>query len=230
MSSTAEERSVNGRRYDLIAFDVDGTLIGNSDGKVVWELFNRHFGGDDSVNQTRFRAYREREISYARWVELDVTDWVRVGATRAEMVQVIRDQLQPIAGAFETLERLVRRGYRLVVISGTLDITIELLFPRHPFEVVRTNKLFFAADGTISGWEATPYDMEGKADALVEIAREMAIPLERTVFVGDNVNDVYVMRRAGLAIAFEPKKDVVREAAQHVVEGDLGGVAELLDA
>lgn len=218
------------RRYDLVAFDVDGTLVRHAAGKVVWELFNGAFGGDDSVNVTRFAAFRAGEISYPEWVALDVGDWVRVGATREQMAQIIEAELTPTPGSAEALERLRRRGYRLAVISGTLDITLQQLFPSHPFEQVRTNALIFDASGRVCDWRATPYDMEGKAEALVQIAGEMGIPLERTVFVGDNINDVYVMRRAGLAIAFEPKTDEVREAADVVIVDSMLEVAELLGA
>ena len=217
------------RDYDLIAFDVDGTLVRHRHGKVVWEVFNRAFGGDDSVNISRFRAYRAGEISYPEWVALDVGDWVRVGATRQRMAELIRAELAPTPGAEETLKRLAQREYRLAVISGTLDITLELLFPQHPFEVVRTNALLFDDEQRVCDWRATPYDMEGKADALVEIADSMQIPLQRTVFVGDNINDLYVMRKAGLAVAFEPKTDEVRTTAHHVLEGDMRPLAELLD-
>ncbi len=221
--------SPSGRRYDLVAFDVDGTLVRHAAGKVVWELFNGAFGGDDSVNVARFRAYRAGEISYPDWVALDVGDWVRVGATREQMATIIEAELSATPGSVEALERLRACGYRLAVISGTLDITLELLFPAHPFEQVRTNALFFDGAGRVCDWRATPYDMEGKAEALAEIAAEMGIPLERTVFVGDNINDVYVMRRAGLAIAFEPKAEEVREAADVIVEGNMLEVVELLD-
>ncbi|MBW2734286.1 MAG: HAD family phosphatase [Deltaproteobacteria bacterium] len=215
------------KRYKLVAFDVDGTLVGNRSQKVVWELFNRHFCDNEAINQTRLKAYLAQEITYARWVELDVSDWIAVGATRSEMERVIRQHLYLMPGAKETVERLRGAGYRLAVISGTLDLTLSLLFPEHPFEEVFTNRLCFDAQGRVSGWEATPFDMEGKADALVEIAARMKIDLDATVFVGDHINDTHVMRRAGLAIAFQPKRDEVREVADHEVD-DLREVARLL--
>lgn len=215
--------------YQLVAFDVDGTLVGNRSQKVVWELFNHHFCDNEAVNETRFAAYRAGEISYEQWVELDVSDWIAVGATRAEMAQVIREHLYLMPGALETVERLGRAGYRLAVISGTLDITLSLLFPEHPFEEVFTNHLRFDAQGKVNGWQATPFDMEGKAHALEQLATRMGIDLDATVFVGDNVNDMHVMRRAGLAIAFQPKKDEVRQVADHEVH-DLREVARLLGA
>lgn len=223
------EPAVALKSYQLVAFDVDGTLVGNHSHKVVWELFNSHFCDNEVVNKTRYKAYLAGEISYAQWVELDVSDWIAAGATRDEMERVIREHLFLIDGADETVRRLGQAGYRLAVISGTLDITLSLLFPEHPFERVFTNHLTFDAQGRVDGWKATPFDMEGKAHALEQLAAEMGIELDQTVFVGDNVNDMHVMRRAGLAIAFQPKKDEVRAVADHEID-DLRDVARLLGA
>jgi len=215
--------------YGLVAFDVDGTLVDSPDGKVVWQLLNARFIGDDAVNIERFHAYMRGEITYARWVDLDVGQWVEARATRQQIVEEIVSRLRLVRGAREAVNELRARGYHLAVISGTLDLTLELLFPEHPFEEVYTNRIWFHADGQIAGWAATPYDMEGKARALAEIAERRAIPLARTVYVGDNINDLQVMRIAGLAVAFEPKHPSVESAADAVVREDLRGLLELLE-
>lgn len=215
--------------YKLVAFDVDGTLIGNRDGKVVWQLLNNHFARDETANARRYEAYMTGQITYAEWVDLDVGQWVEVGATRTEIVGVIQQHLFLVPGARETVEALRQRGYKLAVISGTLDLTLALLFSEHPFEEIFTNKIWFDDQGLIAGWEATPYDMSGKAEALAEIASRQQVTLEQTVYVGDNINDIQVMEAAGLAVAFEPKHPSVIEAADEVVRGDLRGLIPLLD-
>jgi phosphoserine phosphatase len=216
--------------YRLVAFDVDGTLVEGEQGKVVWQLLNQRFGGDDKVSVERYHAYQRGEITYAEWVDLDVGEWVAARATREQIVDEIRRNLHLVNGARETVDALRARGYRLAVISGTLDLTLELLFPEHPFEEVFTNQIWFDVDGQIAGWRATPYDMEGKARALREIAARMEIPLPATVYVGDNVNDLQVMQLAGLAVAFEPKDPSVARQAQAVVRRDLRGLLALLGA
>jgi phosphoserine phosphatase len=195
---------------------------------VVWQLLNARFGCGDAEETTRFQAYMRKEITYPEWVDLDVGEWVRAGATREQLSEIIRAHLRLVPGARETALELRARGYRLAVISGTLDLTLELLFPEHPFEEVFTNRIWFDGDGRIAGWEATPYDMEGKAEALSAIAARMNVPLAATVFVGDNINDLQVMARAGLAVAFEPKHPSVTAAAAAVVRGDLRGLLDLL--
>jgi phosphoserine phosphatase len=218
--------SGDARAYDLIAFDVDGTLVEHPEEKVVWQLLNRRFLGEDTINETRLRAYREGMITYDQWVALDVSDWQRCSATREQVIQALRD-LSLVPGARETVEALRDRGYPLAVISGTLDITLDLLFPDHPFEEVHTNRLVFDDDGRLVGWQATPFDMDGKARALREMAARRGIGPDRCAFVGDHLNDVEVARLAGLSIAFRPKSSELREVADVVVEDrDLRAILE----
>jgi len=55
-------------------------------------------------------------------------------------------------------------------------------------------------------------DRAGKARALEQFAREVGVPLEQTVAVGDGANDIDMLSVAGLGIAFNAKP-VVQEHA-----------------
>jgi phosphoserine phosphatase len=127
-------------------------------------------------------------------------------------------ELRLVTGARETVSVLKRRGYHLGVISGTLDLTLELLFPDHPFEEVFTNRVTFDRAGRLVGWHATPFDMAGKARALRQMAEHRGLSLQRCAFVGDHLNDVEVAREAGFAVAFRPKCEELRRTARVVVE------------
>jgi phosphoserine phosphatase len=212
----------------LVAFDVDGTLVESADGRVVWQLLNASHGSAPEENRRRYQAFMSGEISYPEWVDLDIGSWQASGATRTQLAAAIRDGLFPAPGALETIRELKSRGYRLAVISGTLDLTLELLLPSHPFEAVFTNKIWFDEAGLIAGWRATPYDNAGKAEALERVAAEMGLTPADAVFVGDNINDLEVMARAGLAVAFNPKAPKVETAADHVLRADLRGLLKLL--
>ena len=206
------------RRYDLVCFDVDGTLVTHPEEKTVWEILNVRFVGTDRLNEQRYRMYRSGEISYTEWVALDIGDWARAGATR-ETILAEFSELKLVEGVRETLGALKGAGCRLAVISGTLDLCLETLFPDHLFDDVYTNRIRFDAEGLIAGWEATPFDMEGKARALREIARREGIPLEKSAFVGDHRNDVAAARDAGFSIAFNPKSAEIEHASDVVIRG-----------
>lgn len=204
---------------ELIAFDVDGTLVEHPEGRVIWQLLNSRFTGSDEVGELRFRDYVAGRIDYERWVALDVEGWIEGGANRTAILEEVR-KLRPIAGAMAALRMLRDRGYRLAVISGTLDVVIDEHFPDHPFESVFTNKLHFHENGQLASWEATRYDMEGKARALELLAEQAGIPLSRCAFVGDHLNDVPVARRAGYSVAFNPKCEELIAAATVTVRSE----------
>jgi len=200
----------------LIAFDVDGTLVDHAEGMVIWELLNQRFVGDSRMNHQRYQDYKEGRIDYPTWVALDVGGWIHARATRAEILQEVR-RLRPVEGASETLHALKARGYKLAVISGTLDVVIDEFFPDHPFEEVYTNVLVFDEEERLVGWKATPFDMDGKARALRHLASLYDLPLSRCAFVGDNLNDLGVARIAGFTVAFNPKCAELESVAHAVV-------------
>ena len=203
-------------RFDLVVFDVDGTLVEHAEDKTVWEVLNLRFTGEDGVNHERFAAYLEGRLSYAEWVALDVTGWRDAGATRDDIVAAF-EPLKLVPGTRETLAALHEHGSRLVVISGTLDILLDTLLPEHPFDEVYCNRIQFGDDGRILAWSATPFDMSGKSVALKAIAMREGIPLSRAAFVGDSDNDVWIAREAGYTVAFNPKSNELEQAADTVV-------------
>ncbi|MDQ7008537.1 MAG: HAD-IB family phosphatase [Acidobacteriota bacterium] len=205
----------------MVCFDVDGTLVRHPEDKTVWQVLNEEFlgpgqGGGDGE---RFKAFVEGRLEYAEWVALDVGDWQRAGVTRQALAAVIRRELTPVPGAAETLRTLRRRGYLVALVSGTLDLTLEVVFGGLEVDRAFTNHIRFAADGSISGWQATPFDMEGKARALDLLARDFDCPTGSIAFVGDHWNDLAALEKAAVAIAYQPKDPRVREAADHVLEG-----------
>jgi HAD superfamily phosphoserine phosphatase-like hydrolase len=213
----------------LIAFDVDGTLVEHDGGDVVWQVLNRRYIGDSSVNAARFQAFLDGRMSYAEWVALDVQGWMQGGATREGIVSAIREELRLVPHASRVVHDLARRGFVVAVVSGTLDIVLDVLFPDHPFAHVFTNRISFGDDGRIAGWNATPYDMNGKADALRMLSSTLGLPTRRIAFIGDHVNDCAAMSLVGCPIAYDPKHDDVRAVASSVLpRGRLDLLLDLL--
>jgi HAD superfamily phosphoserine phosphatase-like hydrolase len=202
--------------FDLVVFDVDGTLVEHPEDKTVWEVLNLRFTGSDGMNRERLQAYRAGRLSYAEWVALDVTGWREAGATRDQMVAAMAP-LRLVAGAREALATLEARGVRLAIVSGTLDLLLDILLPGHPFDEVYCNRIRFDERGRISGWSATPFDMDGKRAALRAIALREGIPLARSAFVGDSANDLWIAGEAGFTVAFNPKGPELEEVADVVV-------------
>jgi hypothetical protein len=55
------------RRYDLVAFDVDGTLVRDGRGRTAWEVLNERYTGRSDVKFYRLDEYRDVLILYRFW-------------------------------------------------------------------------------------------------------------------------------------------------------------------
>jgi HAD superfamily PSPase-like hydrolase len=214
------------RKFDLISFDVDGTLVEHPSGKVIWELLNLKYIGTEAVNQERYEAYKAGRLTYDQWVEADVSGWMESDATREEILEVVRE-FRPNQGAIETVLELKSRGYLLSVVSGTIDIVVNTLFPDLPFEDVFTNRIFFDERGRLSGWQATPFDIYGKPVALRALARKYDTSVDRIAFVGDGDNDVPLLDVAGCFVAFNPRSAELERRADRVLRNQ--SMTALLD-
>ncbi len=217
----------NSGRIRLVAFDLDGTLI---EGTVfIWQTLHDWFGSDAERRRRAAEAFRSGRICYREWFEEDLELLRRAGADRAGMVKAI-SSLRPAPGARETIEELRRRGYRLAVLSGSLDIALEHFYPPDLFDHVFINRIFFDERGLISGGEPTPYDLGLKADGLRHLAAREGLSLEECAFLGDNVNDLEAMRAAGLSLAIDAKDPRLLEAVDLAIDrGNIKTILSLLE-
>ena len=70
----------------------------------------------------------------------------------------------------------------------------------------------------------------GKGNSLIALARRLGIPISETVAVGDNLNDLSMVRAAGLGVAVGNGVPALKDAADLVIPSvSEGGVAELID-
>ena len=217
-------------RFKLVCFDVDGTLIDSvtDDFEYSWELLHDHFATDKDVREAVKRKFFSGSISYQEWADHDIGMWVTKGVKRSDFVSVCK-KLKLMAGARETLLALKKAGFKLAIISGSVDMLLATLMPDYLeiFDDVFFSHLTFDASDTLTGAKVTQFDMIKKADALRLIASREGIPLSECVHIGDHHNDVEIAKIAGLGIAFNCKDDELRRVADvEIVKKDLREVLE----
>lgn len=200
----------------LVCFDLDGTLVDNT--VYIWSTLHEHFGSDPVRRRRAHDDHRAGRISYEAWFRTDLELLAERGADRAGMIGAL-ETLVPAEGATETLHTLKARGYKLGLISGSLGLVLEHFFPDAPFDHVFINQVHFDSQGRIAGGVPTRYDLAGKADGLAAIARSEGLTARGCAFVGDNVNDLEVMRTAGFSVGVNVKHPRVAQAADVVLDG-----------
>ena len=95
-----------------------------------------------------------------------------------------------------------RLGYVVGVVSGGFTHVVDPIAADLGLDFAAANALEIV-DGVITGEILGPIiDRAGKAAALERFAAEAGVPLAQTVAVGDGANDLEMLARAGLGIAF----------------------------
>ena len=204
-------------KYKLVCFDVDGTLIDNV--KFSWQIFHDYFQTDGRRREDARKKFFSGEITYIQWAENDIGLWKEKNASKGDFFRAM-GHLKIMNGAIETLEELKKNNLKLAIISGSLNVVLEKFIPNYGdfFDDVFLSRIYFDDNGNIEKIEATEFDMDAKALALRNIADREKISLKDCVFVGDYLNDIKIIKEAGLGIAFNCIHDELKKVADVVID------------
>lgn len=202
--------------YKLVCFDVDGTLVKGHDGLVYWEyLHDIVFGPSfEEQNKKNIRQYLAGELDLIDWTNNDLQLLKDSGATKEQFIEAAKRSAL-IDGAREVIQALHNQGIKLAIISGSISMVFDVLFPEHPFDDMFINHVHFK-DDLLDSWDINPH-CHHKDVALKIICEQEGIPLSQVVFIGDGHNDIAAMREAGLGIAYKPDSAKVAQAADHTI-------------
>ncbi len=144
------------------------------------------------------------------------------------MLQTVADRLVLTEGAETLLQNLRAFGYKTAVLSGGFTYFGRHLQRQLHLDHVHANELEIR-DGKLTGRVLGPIvDGPRKAQLLEELAAQEGIHRQQVVAVGDGANDLPMLDRAGLGIAFHAKPIVRRQAEQSVSTLGLDAVLYLL--
>ncbi|MDQ3931232.1 MAG: phosphoserine phosphatase SerB [Actinomycetota bacterium] len=196
------------RAKRLVVMDVDSTLIQDE----AIDLLASEAGQQDAV-----RAITERAM--AGEVDFETALRARVALLAGldlATLQRVRDRLRLTPGARTFVRTLKRLGYRLAMISGGFTFFTDMLGAELGIDHAFANQLEIV-DGRVTGRiVGRVIDRARKAEILSAAAASEGVPLEQVVAIGDGANDLDMLARAGLGIAFNAKP-IVREAADTAV-------------
>lgn len=194
------------RNRRLVAFDMDSTLIKQ---EVIDELAVEA-GVGDQVKQVTAAAMRGE-------IDFDESLRRRVGLLEGLPVTAmdrVSERLQLNSGAERLMKKLNQLGMKTAILSGGFSHFGEQLRQRLNMDYLHANELEIE-NGVLTGRVlGTIVNGAEKARLLEQIASKEGLSLDQVIAVGDGANDLPMLGKAGLGIAFHAKP-LVRESASH---------------
>jgi len=124
-------------------------------------------------------------------------------------------------GAAIAVKTMAAHGARCLLVSGGFTFFTDRVAVAAGFHANRANTLI--DDGAaLTGRVGEPIlGREAKLAALQEEAARLAIPLDETLAIGDGANDLAMIEKAGLGVAYRAKPIVAAQADAKVDHADL---------
>jgi glucosyl-3-phosphoglycerate synthase len=208
----------------LALFDMDGTLLRARSVVAVAERTGR------------MQALR-RYLDNSALTAMERTEWIAdclKGVSRQVFVDIARS-LPLSVGAVETVIALRKRGYRVGIVSDSYRIITEVVRRRVFADFSVSNLLRFRQGRATGEITVSPIFLHDsgcpehelcKWNVLMHLEEKLSISSENVLAVGDSANDLCLLRRAGVGIAFEPKTEALGRVANRVIHGDMRQVLD----
>lgn len=204
----------------LVVLDADSTLIREE----AIELLAEAAGSLALVAEVTERAMRG-ELDFAASLRERVATLAGLGE---DDLAFARTRMTPTPGVQELIDGVHAAGGVVGVVSGGFHELLDPLAERLGLDFCRANRLEIE-HGRLTGRVDGPIiDAEAKAVALEEWAAAASVPMAYTVAVGDGANDLRMLAKAGLGVAFCAKPVVRAQADVAITTPDLGQVLALL--
>ena len=202
------------RRKKLLIADMDSTIINV---ECLDEL------ADMAGLKTRIAAITERAMRGE--LEFEAALRERVGMLKGlplsalERTYAERVRLNP--GARNLLATMRKHGAHTMLVSGGFGFFTRRVAEAAGFHAERGNTLL--DDGAaLTGEVSTPIlGRQAKLEALEEAADHLKLDFAQTLAVGDGANDLAMIKRAGLGVAYHAKPVVAEAAGAAINHNDL---------
>jgi phosphoserine phosphatase len=208
------------RRKKLLIADMDSTIIGC---ECLDELADMA-GLKDKVSAITERAMRG-ELDFAAALRERVG--MLKGLELAALDRVYTDRIRLNPGARTLLATMRANGAHTLLVSGGFGYFTSRVARDAGFHGDQANTLLDDGKALLGTVGDPILGREAKLAALEKAVADLGIGFEQTLAVGDGANDLDMIQRAGLGVAYHAKPVVAAAAGASISYGDLTGLLYL---
>lgn len=202
------------RRKRLIVADMDSTMITV---ECIDELAD--YAGIKAQIAEVTEAAMRGELDFAEALDARVALLKGLGADAIDRCLAERVQLMP--GARTLVQTMKANGATAILVSGGFTRFAEPVGAQIGFDRVIANELLIE-DDALTGTVTKPIvDSTTKETTLLGAMAELGLDTSATLAVGDGANDLAMIRKAGLGVAYHAKPIVAAAAGARIDHNDL---------
>jgi phosphoserine phosphatase len=202
------------RRKALIVADMDSTMITV---ECIDELAD--YAGIKAEVAAVTEAAMRGELDFEG--ALDARVALLAGLDEAVIAQCLAERVRIMAGAKVLVQTMRANGAAAVLVSGGFTRFADPVAADIGFDRAIANVLLIK-DGRLTGTVAKPIvGSATKEDTLLAWIADRGIDPALSLAVGDGANDLAMIKRAGLGVAYHAKPIVAAAAGARVDHGDL---------
>ena len=215
-----QKENIFRRSKRLVVMDMDSTLIqvevidelakSAGKGEEVSDITSKAMNGELSFNESL-----NKRVEFLRGLDENILNEIYLN-------------IPFTPGAKKLVKILKKLGYKTAVISGGFTFFTDQLKKELGLDYAFANKLEIK-NGKLTGKVLGEIiDGEFKAKILEDIAKKEDISLDQVVAIGDGANDLLMLDKAGLGIAFNAHKTVREKADYNISQKSLDSIIYLL--
>jgi phosphoserine phosphatase len=146
----------------------------------------------------------------------------------AAQIEKVKSEMIFSKGVREVIATIKQLGMKTAVVSGGFKPFVEHVKKELGLDYAFGNELEIK-DGIVTGIvTGRIIDSQAKAEILETLAQAESIHLQQVVAVGDGSNDLKMLTKAGLGIAFHAKDVVKNHTASHLSFGPMTNLLTFL--
>ncbi|MES2599672.1 MAG: phosphoserine phosphatase SerB [Pseudomonadota bacterium] len=202
------------RRKKLLLADMDSTMIGQ---ECIDEL------ADFAGLKAHVSAITERAMRGEIEFEPALRERVALlkGLPVTVVDEVLKSRITLTPGAVELVRTMRAHGAYTCLVSGGFTLFTRRVAEMIGFQENRANELL-TENGKLTGQVAEPIlGREAKLATLVDLLESFDLDDLDTMVVGDGANDLAMIERAGVGVAYHAKPAVAAAAGARIDHGDL---------
>ncbi|WP_339824547.1 phosphoserine phosphatase SerB [uncultured Parasphingorhabdus sp.] len=143
------------------------------------------------------------------------------GLNTSAIQQCLDERVKIMPGAEMLVRTMAQRGAETILVSGGFTKFAKPVAQAIGFKSFHANVLGEAAGVLTGGLDGPIVDSTRKVEVLQTASDAAGLPLEQTIAVGDGANDIPMLQRAGLGVAYHAKPKAAQAADVAIRYNDL---------